>query len=147
MASGDRPAEETCECTHGEDRHLTLATSNRCVDCTCDGFVPTPPAVRTGDDAEALRQVRRMVDALATVPRQAQWLHIDALNAALSASPPVSGTAARDDVVARARHWLVENTRTLDSERWLGDAADSLGDAADSLLLALGVGQPAGGES
>jgi hypothetical protein len=40
-------------------------------------------AARPSTDTETLRRVRELADALATTPRESQWLHLDALRAAL----------------------------------------------------------------
>jgi hypothetical protein len=56
-----------CGCNAAEDRRSVVAAL----------------AARPSADTETLRRVRELVAALETVPRKSQWLHIDALRAAL----------------------------------------------------------------
>lgn len=49
--------EPPCLCTHTEDDHLHLITSNSCTRCTCEGYEPAPAAVAEG--------VRRPAEELA----------------------------------------------------------------------------------
>lgn len=67
--------EPNCLCTHAQDRHLHLATSNRCADCTCDGYEPAAPrvAARPSADTETLRDDRNPK----VCPKCKQWCVFD----------------------------------------------------------------------
>ena len=51
-------SDPNCSCTHAEDEHLYLATSNRCVRCTCDGY---EPAAVPAPDRTAEERVRALI--------------------------------------------------------------------------------------